>query len=56
MSLCPRYCDCRTCKHGAKLCDFCDKCAAQFERDRRQNIHEESVRKQKSRLRKLKES
>jgi len=50
MSLCPNYCDCRTCKHGEKLCEDCGECRIEQERRRHQQEHEASVKRQRAKI------
>lgn len=52
MSLCPNFCECEPCKHGVKLCSMdCRDCFQDKLKVIRQEEHEESVRKQKLKLR-----
>jgi hypothetical protein len=52
MSLCPNYCECEPCPHGYKLCDggICRECEAIYQRKLHQKAHEESVRRQKMKI------
>jgi len=55
MSLCPNYCDCGACKHGKKFCSVseCWECLAEYTRAMAQIQHEESVKRQKAKLKPL---
>lgn len=55
MSLCPNYCECKSCEHGIKACDVtgCWDCRAIYMRAMAQHQHEESVRRQKAKLKVL---
>ncbi len=56
MSLCPNYCECRTCKHGVKVCEEyeygtgCTECREERERKQHQVEHEASVKRQRARI------
>lgn len=46
--------ECRYCKHGrCRVCDGCVECAEEARRAVRQAEHEKSVRKQKSKLKRM---
>jgi hypothetical protein len=51
VSLCPNYCECGSCKHGRKLCEDCRECANEYSRESAQTAHEQSVARQKNKLR-----
>jgi hypothetical protein len=50
MSLCPNYCECDVCKHGWKVCEDCSGCEEEALLARNQIQHEDSVRRQRARL------
>ena len=51
MSLCPYYCDCRSCRHGVKNCEDCPDCIDEGQRERRQLEHNRSIQRQRAKLR-----
>jgi hypothetical protein len=58
VSLCPNYCECRSCKHGVKVCEGyeygtgCRECQAEQERRLHQTEHEASVKRQRAKIKK----
>jgi len=53
VSLCPDYCECKPCRHGIASCSYipCRECAAEAALRLQQDAHEDSVRRQRNRLR-----